>query len=105
MEIPKTVTIAGKTYSISEDKDEFGGSGETGLQHIVVGTKNSDERTFENFLHEVMECIACERNFRYGEVSEGCMIVMNHKEFDCFASDVSTAIRPIIKGFRKQVKK
>ena len=99
MKLPKTVNICGKTYTVTKDKKLFGGSATTGPQEIIVGTKHGKrERIFENIVHEVMESVACERDFRFSRGdSEGSVFVMTHKEFDCFVADVSTALRPMVK--------
>ncbi len=99
MRLPKTVNISGKTYAVSKDKRLYDSSGATLGQSIVVGVQSQKtERQLDNFIHEVMELIACERSVRYGSGgSERSVFVMNHKEFDNFCVDVATAIRPMIK--------
>lgn len=99
MRLPKTVQICGKTYKVTQDPKIFGGGATTVGQDITVGTKSKiAERRFENIVHEIMESVACERCYRYGRgISEDSIFVMNHKEFDNFAADVATAIRPMIK--------
>jgi len=99
MKLPKTVEICGMTYEVKTDKTSCDGSGSTTNPHIIVGTESKNkERYWEIFLHEVMEVAACERSYRYGSgLSSGSMFVMNHKEFDNYARDVATAIRPMLK--------
>ncbi len=99
MRIPQKVNISGKTYNIRQDKDRWGGNGATGKQQITVGTKNdqSTERKFENFIHEVAEMVAAEQTLRFEANDSEIVFVMTHKQFDRFASDVATAIFPMIK--------
>lgn len=98
IKLPKTVQICGMTYSVKTDKNTYDGAGTTCNPSITVGTKSKNkERYWEIFLHEVMEVAACERNYRYGgRGSENSLFVMSHKEFDSFARDIATAIRPMI---------
>lgn len=98
MKLPKTVEISGITYPVGMDKTAYDGNGTTSEPRITVGTKSkNNERYWEIFLHEVMEIVACERNYRYGGgSSDGSVFVMSHKEFDNFSRDVATAIRPMI---------
>ncbi len=98
MKLPKTVNICGKPYKVLKDRELFGGKGDTGLQEMTIGTRHTEPaRLFENFVHETMECVACERDFRYGKgISENSIFVMTHKEFDVFAADVATALRPMV---------
>lgn len=99
MRLPKTVTICGKTYTVGQNNRMFDSSGTTITQKITVGTQSKKaERRFENYIHEVMELIACERSVRYGSgVSELSIFVMSHKEFDNYCVDVATAIYPMLK--------
>lgn len=99
MKLPKTVNISGITYPVKIDKTSYDGGGSTSSPQITIGTKSkNEERKLEIFIHEIMEVAACERGYRHGSgVSEGSIFVMNHNEFDNFAKDVSTAIRPMIK--------
>ena len=98
MKLPKTVQISGITYPVKTDNTSYDGDGSTSSPEITVGTKSkNEERKLEIFIHEVMEVAACERGYRFGSgVSDGCRFVMNHNEFDNFAKDISTAIRPMI---------
>lgn len=100
MRFPKAVQISGKQYSIKLDNARWGGTCQTGKQEIGVGTKRnqSGQRKFENFLHEVLEATALERNLRYEAADEEIVFVMTHKQFDDFAQDVATALWPIMKG-------
>ncbi len=101
MRLPKTVNICGKNYSVHKNTNKWGGDANTPRQEIFVGTKKnqSEHRKFENYLHEVMEIIACERNIRYeGTINDDeKRFVMNHQEFDNFVGDISAAIFPMIK--------
>ena len=99
MKLPKTLQISGMTYPIRTDKTSYDGGGSTASLGIMVGTKSKNaEREWEILLHEVMEIAACERGYRYGSgISGGAVFVMNHKEFDDYAKDIATAIRPLLK--------
>ncbi len=101
MRLPKIVNICGKTYTVKQAKDKNGwsGSGKTGHQEITISLDryHSEERKFDVYLHEVVEMICCERHVRYEASDGGLVFVMTHKEFDDFAADVATAIRPMIK--------
>lgn len=99
MKLPKTVQISGKTYAVRKDNKIWGGNGGTGRQEIVVGTRKdqSTQRKFENFMHEVTELVAAEHSLRYESADEEIKFVMSHKQFDRFASDVATAIFPMMK--------
>lgn len=99
MRLPKTVNICGKTYKVKENRKLYDSRGSTLKQTIQVGCASKKaERRFENFIHEIMEIIACERGCRYGKgVSDDCVFVMNHKQFDNYAVDVAMSLRPMIK--------
>ena len=99
MRLPKAVNISGKTYTVRVSKKEWGGSCRTGKQEIVVGTEKSQSshRIFNNFTHEIIEAVTLERKLRYEAADDEIMFVMTHKQFDDFARDVATAIRPMIK--------
>lgn len=99
MRLPKTIQLNGKTYKVKQNPKVFGGSGSTAKQTIIIGTESKNaQRRFENLVHEIMECVACERGYRYGKgVSEDSVFVMNHKEFDNFSVDVTAALWPMIK--------
>ena len=100
LKLPKTVQISGKTYNVRRDKKRWGGTGRTGKQEIVVGTRNdqSSHRKFENYVHEVAEVVACERHLRYEASDEEVVLVMNHKQFDAFANDVAAALWPMVRS-------
>lgn len=100
MKLPKTVQINGKTYSVKTNKARWGGRFNKGKQEIGVGIKGnqSEQRKFDNFVHEVLEAILEENNFRYRASDEEPVFIMTHKEFDSFALDVTTAIFPMIKA-------
>lgn len=98
MRLPKTVQICGKTYTVIKNKKKWNSRGQTGTRKIEIGTKwNSDEREFDDFLHETAELVCCERHIHYMANNDDVKIVMNHKEFTDFVTDVATAIRPVIK--------
>lgn len=99
MKIPKTVQICGKTYNVKRDNTMWGGSGATGKQELVVGTSNdqSTERKFENYVHEVAEMVAAEECMRFTASDDEVVFVMNHKQFNCFAAGIATAIMPMVK--------
>ncbi len=99
MKIPRSILICGKTYKVKSDRNTWGGSSATGKQQIIVGMKSNQtaERKFDNIVHEVLEAITMEREFRYTGTDNEIRFVMTHKEFDCFASDVSSALLPMIK--------
>ena len=99
MRLPKTVQISGKTYTVKKNDKRWGGSLRTGSQEIVVGTEKdqSSHRIFNNFTHEIIEAVTLERKLRYEAADDEIIFVMTHKQFDDFAKDVATAIRPMIK--------
>lgn len=99
MKLPKTANISGKTYTVRGNPKTWGGTGRKGKQEIVVGTHRSQkpERIAENYIHEVIECVAVERRLRYEANDEELVFVMNHKQFDDLAADVATALRPVMK--------
>ena len=100
MNLPKKVINTGKTYTVKVDNTRIDSTGCTYSQAIMIGTKlRSDERTFENFLHEVMEIVAVERLHRYSEEddSDGSIFVMNHNQFYNYVIDVAAAIFPMFK--------
>lgn len=99
MKLPKAIIICGKTYKVSKNPKMFGGSADTLTQTMVIGTQSKKtERRFEGLVHEIMESIACEKEYRYGKgVSENSIFVMNHKEFDSFAMDVAATLRPLMR--------
>ena len=77
----------------------WGGRCRTGAQEIGVGVKGnqSAQRKTNNYVHEVMEAVAMERDMRY-EASDGeIMFVMTHKQFTSFADDVSVALSPMFR--------
>ncbi len=98
MRLPKTVNICGKTYTVHGNKKEWGGCCCTGSQTIGIGTaKNqSSHRKFTNLIHEVLEAIALERRLRYEASDEESVFVMTHKQFDDYARDVATALKPMV---------
>ncbi len=100
MRFPKKVSISGKTYSVGQDKTKWGGHGHTSTQHLVVGTRSdqTEERKFENFMHEVAEMVACEQHSRYEASDDEVVFVMNHRQFDRFVSDISSVVYPMVKG-------
>lgn len=100
MNLPKTILLCGKTYTIVKDKHNFDSGGTTIDQKITVGVESKKaERHFENLVHEIMEIIACERSVRYGHgVSERSIFFMTHKEFDNFSVDVAAALMPMIRS-------
>ena len=97
MKLPKTVEISGKTYKVNE-RTVSNSSGRTYKQEVVVGIKSqSEERIFENYLHEVSELVACEQSTRFTASDDEVVFVMNHKQFGSFVNDIATAIRPMLK--------
>ncbi len=99
MRLPKTVQISGKTYTVVKKPKKWGGTCQTGSQTIGVGTaKNQNaERIFNNFIHEVLEAITLERKLRYEAADDEMVFVMTHKQFDDYARDFATAIRPMVR--------
>ena len=101
LNLPKTVKICGKTYTVHTKQDEGGcnGSGSTREQKIVIRCErqHSKERIFDAFLHEVIELAACEYHLRYEAADEEVVFVMTHKQFDNFVFSVAAAIFPMIK--------
>lgn len=99
MRLPKKVQICGKPFTVVIDKKKWSSSGQTLSQEIIIGGEGGrKERIFDNFVHEVAELALCERSFRYGDgSSDGSIFVMSHKDFTTFATDVATALRPMIK--------
>lgn len=97
MRLPKTVNISGKTYIVNKNKKIWGGSCRNGSQKIVVGTSQdqSSQRIFTNYVHEVLEAVTLERKYRYEAGDEEVVFVMTHKQFDAFAKDVATALKPM----------
>jgi len=92
------VQISGKTYKVTKQPGNWGGSCTTGKQEITVGTarNQSAQRIFTNFTHEVLEAVALERNIRYEASDDEIMFVMTHKQFDDYAKDVATAFKPML---------
>ncbi len=99
MKIPKKVNICGKKYTVTKNASQWGGNGSTGKQAIVVGTarNQSNERKFDNYLHEVAELITCEQELRYESNSEDIVFVMTHQQFTGFVGAVASAIYPMVK--------
>ena len=99
MKIPKTVQISGKKYHVSRDGRSWGGHGSTGRQRISVGTSRDQTpaRKFDNYVHEVTEMILCERHNRFSASDEEIVFVLNHKQFSDFASDIASALWPMVK--------
>ncbi len=99
MRFPNKVQISGKTYTVRQDKDLWGGNGGTGRQEIVVGVRKDQtvDRRFGNYMHEIAELVCAEHFLRYEAADEEIVFVMNHKQFDRVISDVATAILPMIK--------
>lgn len=99
MKFPKTVQISGKAYTVKKNDKRWGGRIRTGSQEIVVGTEKdqTSHRILNNFIHEILEGVTLERKLRYEAADDEIMFVMTHKQFDDFAKDVATAIRPLIK--------
>lgn len=99
MRFPKTVRIAGRVYNVRTDSRCWGGNGGTGGQEIVVGTRKdqSTERKFGNFMHEVLEIAACERNLRYTASDDEVVLVMTHRQFSHYSDDISAALWPMVK--------
>ena len=95
----KSVTICGKTYRVTYNKQHENGRGWVFSQEIDVGTKSQKpERIFDTLLHEIAELVACEENFRYGDGhSETSVFVMSHKEFEKLMSMIAAAIYPMVK--------
>lgn len=96
--LPKTVIISGKTYSVKSNSKNWGGTADNSSQIITVGTKGdqSEQRIFDNLIHEVVESVIVERNLSFVSSDNELKIVMNHKEFDQVAVDISTALWHII---------
>jgi hypothetical protein len=95
MKIPDNVNICGHTYKvkITNEPGHCGGSGDTCKQLITVNNGgHSKSRLYETFIHEVMECIACERGLHYESHRGDIKIMMSHKEFDVYSADVARAI-------------
>ncbi len=99
MRLPKTVQISGKTYIVKKNDKHWGASCRTGSQEIRVGTKKdqSAHRIVGNFIHEILESVTMERDLRYQAADDEFIFVMTHKQFGCFAEDVTAAIRPMMK--------
>jgi len=99
MNLPNTMQICGKQYTIVEEDKKWGGSGVTGKQQITVGMSDEQtaERKFENFMHEVMEMVTCEQHVRYEASDDESVFVMTHKQFNAFANGVASAIMPMVK--------
>ncbi len=99
MRLPKVVNICGKPFTVTINKKKWNSSGQTLSQEIIIGGESGKkERIFDNFIHEVTELALCERNFRYGDGnSDGSIFVMSHKDFATFASDIASALLPMIK--------
>jgi len=102
MKLPKTVQISGKTYRVTSDSKNWGGSCTSGKQVINVGTASSQSshRIFSSLTHEILEAVTLERRLRYEAADDEIVFVMTHKQFDDFAKDVATAMKPLIKGFK-----
>lgn len=97
MRLPEKVNICGKTYRVCSG-NTLSSSGDTFKQKVNVGTKGqTDERIFENYLHEIAELAACEQAVRFMAADDEVVFVMTHKQFTGFVNDVSTAILPMIK--------
>ena len=96
--LPGTLDICGKRYKVIKDKKSWGGSGATGKQEIVVGMSNeqTSQRQFETFIHEVAEIVTCEQHLRFTATDDDVMFVMNHKQFDRFASSMAAAVLPMV---------
>ena len=106
MILPKYRTIAGKKVKIQKDNADNGGSFDSVMNEIVIGTKDSEEGQLHTFLHEVCEGIMALRNFRYScenrEPDNGdYLFSFNHKEFEVFCSDLTKALE----GFEYKGKK
>ena len=102
MRLPKTVNIGGKKYAVRRDKSlsEGCGSGDSGRREIMVGSRNKQpEKAFETFIHEIIETVLIENNFRYHRdgYPDEFLYTMNHNEMSRLADDVACAIRPMIK--------
>ena len=103
MKLPLKLTICGKVYKIIR-KDLGGGEFCLGDQRIVIGTRWSDEVQFETFIHEIMEVILAEKDFRYSrEVDQRTngdyLFSFNHKEFENAMDEFSYVLRQVY-GFK-----
>lgn len=98
MRLPTKVNICGKSYQVRRNHKNYDSSGETFKQKITVSVKGqSVERVFDNYLHEVIEVVACEQKSRFTAADDDVVFVMNHKQFDQFCSHVASAIYPMVK--------
>ena len=101
MKIPKTVFIAGKEWKIVIDKKEAGASFCTSETTMTIGTLWGEGQTRENFLHEILEAILCERMLRYklrdGLDNGDLMFVMKHEDMSQVVQDLALALKDVIK--------
>lgn len=99
MRLPKTINICGKLYRVKADPDNDGGSVDTEKLTITIGTGDPSE-VAENLVHEVGEAVMMARDFRYAAEretpeNEHYRFVLDHKEWQLFAKDLSIALKGI----------
>ena len=100
MKLPKTLQICGKTYKITTNNKVGGAWFSCNKQMIELGTRDSKERQLASLIHEIMEIVMVEREYRFQtsvlEPENGdYMFVFCHKGYEIIAEDVANVIRQI----------
>ena len=101
MKLPVTVVISGVTYQVKKDKKDYGGKFDAGKQTITIGTKGKSDYQFQVFIHETIEAILTEKNYRFQlsdyKDNEHFRFFFTHDEFDNICKDIALALKGIIK--------
>ena len=102
MNLPKSVIIAGRTYTIIKDMKRNGGWFNTSKLEIRIGLKGkvTDDEIRIILLHEIFEVIFTERNLRYklgyNPPENGhYLFSFNHQQFEDAMFDVALALKGI----------
>lgn len=100
MKLPKSIIICGKTYKVTQNNKVNGACFSCNSQRIEVGTRDTDEKTFESFIHEIIEIVLCEHDLRYqknrSEIENGdYLFAFNHDQYENAVRDVANALREL----------
>lgn len=102
LKIPKTLTIAGKTYKLEFNKNTRGGHFSTGEQKIQIGKGYGSELFYEVLLHEVIESVLTERDLRFSkpavkQENGNYLFSFNHEQFEQAVKDIAYALKGFLK--------
>jgi len=100
MKLPKIVLIAGREWTIKLDPKDGGGSFDGTKNIITIGTKYEQD-ILPTFLHEIIEAMLAEGNYRYSiyanEPMQNFRFVFDHEDFDRIINELSGILKGVIR--------